>query len=119
MQRNDFKLEHAAAHLFMNFRVVDEHGRQLGMGRHLATPEGRAGWPRRDQCLPGAGGAEGLGSAAVAQPPAPTPALSGSGIGTGAPPGGWRRPSHRPAAWPHRARRTERHTAWTFGDCPN
>ena len=25
------------AHLFMNFRIVDEHGRQLGMGRNLAA----------------------------------------------------------------------------------
>src|SRR6185436_4335821 len=37
VQRNDFKLEQLAPHLFMNFRVVDEHGRQLGMGRQLAT----------------------------------------------------------------------------------
>lgn len=32
----DFKLETLAAHLFMNFKIVDEHGRQLAMGRHLA-----------------------------------------------------------------------------------
>jgi hypothetical protein len=37
VQRNDFKLEQVPQHLFMNFRVVDEHGRQLGMGRQLAT----------------------------------------------------------------------------------
>ena len=36
VQRNDFKLEQLSPHLFMNFRVVDEHGRQLGMGRDLA-----------------------------------------------------------------------------------
>ena len=30
-----FRLETIGAHLFMNFRVVDEHGRQLGMGRNL------------------------------------------------------------------------------------
>jgi len=36
VQRNDFKLEHLQPHLFMNFRIVDEHGRQLGMGRDLA-----------------------------------------------------------------------------------
>ena len=33
--RNDFKLDTLPAHLFMNLRVVDEHGRQLGVGRHL------------------------------------------------------------------------------------
>jgi ATP-dependent helicase HrpA len=37
VQRNDFKLEQVPPHLFMNFRVVDEHGRQLGMGRNLAS----------------------------------------------------------------------------------
>jgi len=33
----DFKLETLPAHLSMNFKVVDEHGRQLGMGRNLAA----------------------------------------------------------------------------------
>ena len=36
VQRNDFKLEQLPPHLFMNIRVVDEHGRQLGTGRDLA-----------------------------------------------------------------------------------
>jgi ATP-dependent helicase HrpA len=31
-----FRPETLPAHLFMNFRVVDEHGRQLAMGRNLA-----------------------------------------------------------------------------------
>ncbi len=31
----DFKLETLPAHLSMNFKVVDEHGRQLAMGRSL------------------------------------------------------------------------------------
>jgi ATP-dependent helicase HrpA len=35
-QPSDFKLEQLPAHLTMNFKVVDEHGRQLGMGRSLA-----------------------------------------------------------------------------------
>jgi ATP-dependent helicase HrpA len=30
-------------HLFMNLRVVDEHGRQLGMGRHLAALKAELG----------------------------------------------------------------------------
>ncbi|WP_150686440.1 ATP-dependent RNA helicase HrpA [Pandoraea iniqua] len=33
---SDFKLEMLPAHLTMNFKIVDEHGRQLGMGRNLA-----------------------------------------------------------------------------------
>ncbi|MFT4432447.1 ATP-dependent RNA helicase HrpA [Caballeronia sp. 15715] len=36
MKSSDFKLETLPAHLFMNFKVIDEHGRQLAMGRNLA-----------------------------------------------------------------------------------
>ena len=35
-ERTDFKPEMLPAHLFMNFKVLDEHGRQIGMGRNLA-----------------------------------------------------------------------------------
>ena len=34
--QGDFKLETLPAHLFMNFKVVDEHGRMLAAGRNLA-----------------------------------------------------------------------------------
>jgi len=37
VKRTDFKLDMLSAHLFMNLRVVDEHGRQLGMGRNLGA----------------------------------------------------------------------------------
>ena len=43
IQRNDFKLEQLPAHLFMNFRVVDEHGRQLGIGRNLPALKAELG----------------------------------------------------------------------------
>ncbi|MBX9792683.1 MAG: ATP-dependent RNA helicase HrpA, partial [Burkholderiaceae bacterium] len=43
VKRADFKLEQVPAHLFMNFRVVDENGRQLGMGRNLATLKAELG----------------------------------------------------------------------------
>ncbi len=36
LKSSDFKLEMLPAHLSMNFKVIDEHGRQLGMGRNLA-----------------------------------------------------------------------------------
>lgn len=36
MKSADFKLETLPAHLFMNFKVIDEHGRQLALGRNLA-----------------------------------------------------------------------------------
>ncbi len=35
-KKDDFKLENVAPHLFMNFKVIDEHGRQLGVGRNLS-----------------------------------------------------------------------------------
>ncbi len=43
VKRGDFKIEQVPAHLFMNFRVVDEHGRQLGTGRNLATLKAELG----------------------------------------------------------------------------
>lgn len=33
---SDFKPEQLPAHLILNFKVIDEHGRQLAMGRNLA-----------------------------------------------------------------------------------
>ncbi len=47
VQRNDFKLETLSPHLFMNFRVVDEHGRQLGTGRNLAALKAELGGQAR------------------------------------------------------------------------
>jgi ATP-dependent helicase HrpA len=110
VQRNDFKLDMLQPHLFMNFRVVDEHGRQLGMGRHLATLKAELGGQARSafQAL----AALKLGSAAVAQPPAPAPAAPAQGAArrvekAAAPPP----PAPAPAA-------PVAHTAWTFGALP-
>lgn len=36
-QPSDFKVESLPAHLILNFKVIDEHGRQLAMGRNLAS----------------------------------------------------------------------------------
>lgn len=47
IQRNDFKLEQVPVHLFMNIRVVDEHGRQLGQGRNLAALKAELGGQAR------------------------------------------------------------------------
>lgn len=41
--RTDFKPDQLAAHLFMNFKVVDEHGRQLGTGRQLGALKAQLG----------------------------------------------------------------------------
>jgi ATP-dependent helicase HrpA len=43
IKRADFKLELLQPHLFMNYLVVDEHGRQLGMGRNLPALKAELG----------------------------------------------------------------------------
>jgi len=43
IQRTDFKHEMLSPHLFMNLLVVDEHGRQMGMGRNLGALKGELG----------------------------------------------------------------------------
>ncbi len=59
--RGDFKLEQLPPHLFMNFRVVDEHGRQLGLGRNLSQLKAELGGQARSAfqalavLLPGSG----------------------------------------------------------------
>jgi ATP-dependent helicase HrpA len=41
--RNDFKIDMLQPHHFMNFKVVDEHGRQLGTGRNLVALKAELG----------------------------------------------------------------------------
>jgi ATP-dependent helicase HrpA len=43
IKRTDFKHEMLSPHLFMNLLVVDEHGRQMGMGRNLGALKGELG----------------------------------------------------------------------------
>lgn len=43
VRASDFKLETVSAHLQMNFKVIDEHGRQLALGRNLAQLRGELG----------------------------------------------------------------------------
>ena len=47
VKRSDFKLEQLPPHLFMNFRVIDEHGRQLGTGRNVAALKAELGGQAR------------------------------------------------------------------------
>jgi ATP-dependent helicase HrpA len=44
----DFKFELLPAHLTMNFKIIDEHGRQLEMGRNLATLRAEFGSQARE-----------------------------------------------------------------------
>ncbi|WP_052231639.1 ATP-dependent RNA helicase HrpA [Tepidimonas taiwanensis] len=81
VQRSDFKLETVPAHLWLNVRVVDEHGRQLAMGRDLAALKAQWGAQARGafQALAAlklgggaSGGQPGCGGAGGA-PARPTP----------------------------------------------
>ena len=58
VKRADFKLDMLSPHLFMNFRVVDEHGRQLGDRSQPRRAEGRAGGAGT-RGVPGPGGTQG------------------------------------------------------------
>ncbi|MFC4929923.1 ATP-dependent RNA helicase HrpA [Massilia sp. GCM10023247] len=120
----DFKLETLPAHLFMNFKVIDEHGRQLEMGRNLATLQAELGSQAREsfqkmaEATPAALGAArqgvatpaawGAGKAgAPATPPAP------QGKGKGAAPAAQAAQAAAPAVSQH-----TNLTSWTFGELP-
>jgi ATP-dependent helicase HrpA len=47
IKRTDFKLDMLQPHMFMNFRVVDEHGRQLAQGRNLSAIKAELGGQAR------------------------------------------------------------------------
>ncbi|MDL5032290.1 ATP-dependent RNA helicase HrpA [Pelomonas sp. APW6] len=109
VQRNDFKLEQVPPHLFMNFRVVDEHGRQLGQGRNLAALKAELGAQARSafQALAALKLQSQTGAEA---PPAPAPIPT---------PGGGkalRAEVRMPAPKPQTA--AQAYTAWTFGELP-
>jgi ATP-dependent helicase HrpA len=48
VKTTDFKSETLPAHHFMNFKVIDEHGRQLDMGRNLAALQAEFGGKARE-----------------------------------------------------------------------
>jgi ATP-dependent helicase HrpA len=108
VKRNDIKLEQVPPHLFMNFRVVDEHGRQLGMGRNLAALKAEWGGEARSafQALAQLKTA-GLPQAAVA--PATAPAAAVALRGSAAP---------SAASNSSAAAAPAQYTDWTFGELP-
>jgi ATP-dependent helicase HrpA len=109
IKRNDFKLEQVPAHLLMNFRVVDEHGRQLGMGRNLAALKAELGGQARSAF-------QALATLKVASAPAPTPALVPGATTSTRVAGHGAAPVAAPASAPAAA--AAKHTAWTFGELP-
>nr|WP_230419055.1 ATP-dependent RNA helicase HrpA [Undibacterium griseum] len=111
----DFKFEQLPAHLTMNFKVVDEHGRQLEMGRNLAHLRAEFGTQARESFQKIAS-AEKLalleGSAPQAMSSAGKPALQ-SAAPSGKPGAAANTQSAAPALY-----QQENLTAWTFDSLP-
>jgi ATP-dependent helicase HrpA len=102
VQRNDFKLDQLPPHLFMNFRIVDEHGRQLGLGRDLPGLKAELGGQARTAF-------QALAALKLAPVAAPAPSATAAShpkavVATVQP---------TPAA-----AAPQKHTAWTFGELP-
>ena len=111
VQRTDFKAEQLGAHLFMNLRVADEHGRQLGNGRDIAGLKAELGGQARSafQAL----AAIKLGATSASAAPAPmataaAPAATGRGVGA----------QIVPAPVVASTADAARYTDWSFGELP-
>ena len=140
VKRADFKLDMLPAHLFMNYRVVDEHGRQLGMGRNLPALKAELGSLARGafqalaalktQAVVQGGAAPGPGEGAEERAGGDAAAATGTGAarrvpsgGAASPPQGEGRhadtkggsPSAGKTAKPQAAQPL---TDWTFGELP-
>jgi ATP-dependent helicase HrpA len=103
VKRADFKLDMLSPHLFMNFRVVDEHGRQMGTGRNLGALKAELGAQARGafQALAGLKLAP---QAAAPAAPAKTEAVPQKGG----------KPSPAAPSVPAE----QRYTVWSFGELP-
>jgi ATP-dependent helicase HrpA len=118
---SDFKSDMVGAHLHMNLRVVDEHGRQLGMGRSLAALKADLGGQARGafQALASIK-LEGLRSGqaeAVAIDPSPTLPSGASRRQASSHPGHKPKPTGKSQAKPV-ADAAQRHLTWDFGALP-
>ncbi len=105
VKRADFKLDMLAPHLFMNFRVVDEHGRQLGTGRNLGALKAELGAQARGafQAL--------AGLKMAASKPEYESNQSPALVNTA-------QAAIKKEAPVQTTTANQRHTAWTFGELP-
>jgi ATP-dependent helicase HrpA len=116
IKRTDFKHEMLSPHLFMNLCVVDEHGRQLGMGRNLGALKGELGAKAR-------GAFQALAQLKVAASPSPANGPQNNAdpfpvIASEARQSSQRAPATaKPAAAP-KPLAPQRYTTWTFGELP-
>ncbi len=123
VKRADFKADMLSPHLFMNLRVIDEHGRQLGMGRNLGALKAEWGGKAR-----GAFQALAQIKRSVAGPVeapeglAPLEAFQASSSGStpSSPPGAamTSHPGSKIASTARPAEAEQRYTRWSFGELP-
>ena len=105
--RADIKVDMLSPHFFMNFRVVDEHGRQLGTGRNLGALKAELGAQAR-------GAFQALAGLKMAKDAAALPKFiektTSNQDGRAMPAINKGAPAAAPAG--------QRYTAWTFGELP-
>jgi len=127
VKRGDFKHDMLSPHLFMNLLVVDEHGRQLGMGRNLGALKGELGAKAR-------GAFQALAQLKVAASPSPANAPQNNAnpspvMASEARQSSQRAPATGKAESPviasearQSSQRTpatpQRYSTWTFGELP-
>jgi ATP-dependent helicase HrpA len=118
--RADIKVDMLSPHFFMNYRVVDEHGRQLGQGRNLGALKAEWGKQARGafQALAnlklGQGGGAPVAGAVAQNSGSNSPQASVKPAQT-APEKIAKTP---PAGGAKTTTADQRHTAWTFGELP-
>ncbi|MFM0319363.1 ATP-dependent RNA helicase HrpA [Paraburkholderia nemoris] len=125
MKQSDFKLETLTPHLFMNFKVVDEHGRQLAMGRNMSQLRAELGGQAQQHFQKIASGAAGV-ALADAGGGGGVAASAQAGGAAGAASGGASRGKGAAATGPQTASQDgaagtalyEKLTTWNFGKLP-
>ena len=105
VKRTDFKLDMLQPHLFMNLRVVDEHGRQLGSGRNLGALKAELGAQAR-------GAFQALAGIQVKKSP------QAAGEAASAPRGKVVETAAKAESSTPSLPAGQRYTAWTFGELP-
>ena len=125
VKRADFKLDMLSPYLFMNFRVVDEHGRQLGHGRNLGALKAEWGAKARGafQALAGLklGGATAESDKYESKVLQALDSKAQAAIKTGVKGGAQPAQPAKPASTTPSAPSTpagQRYTTWTFGELP-
>ncbi|MBR7958890.1 ATP-dependent RNA helicase HrpA [Burkholderia vietnamiensis] len=118
MKTADFKLETLPAHLFMNFKVIDEHGRQLAMGRNLAQLRQELGTQAQQQFQKIAAASTIAPGGEAGAAPASAPAAAPGAAAKGGKPGKGAAPHTGAAAEAGATALYENLTTWNFGKLP-